>query len=122
MACHPLKVPTPFKIIESVSELQRLGRRMNNCLAGPNIHDWYQLAAGSAVYVASDAPPLVPALNRAGPRVWVLAEARGVRNAHVPRQVLDHLTTALRDAGLTVLHVSPRETLGGLSDWIDVIT
>ena len=109
-------IPEPFRIVQSVGELQNIGRRLDNCLAGTfGTSEWYQLAGGSAAYITSDTPPMIAALLRVGRGVWQLREARGPSNARVPRAAYEQFLKVLRDAGLTIIHQSPRDALSTLN-------
>ena len=112
----PFKVPESFRIVQSVGELQGIGRRLGNCLAGRfGTSEWYQLVGGSAVYITLDTPPMIAALLRVGPGVWQLREARGPGNASIPRPTYEQLLEVLHDAGLTIIHQSPRDVLSTLN-------
>jgi hypothetical protein len=77
-------LPAGYRLVRSTEELQVIGRAFRNCVALPQHHagrHHLSLVAGSTVYLASDAPPLLVALHRIEGSLWVLEQmSNDIRN------------------------------------------
>lgn len=110
----PFSIPPHLRLIRTGKELREMGKRLNNCISsfhGFGSDHLFRLAEGSTVYIASDDPPFMIALTRAGPGLWWIEEARGPRH-----QILSHeddvkLMQSLRDAGVDLVPVEPSQAL-----------
>jgi hypothetical protein len=110
-------VPPPFRLIRTTDELQRVGKAFGNCVALPQ---WsaakfhFDLVNGTAVFLASDEPPLLVLLTRVADRVWHLEQCAGPKNAPPPPGVRAALICDLTAAGLRIVSADPQSSLGRL--------
>jgi hypothetical protein len=110
-------VPPPFHVVATIGELREIGRRFKNCVAhadhlGTNY--WFDLAAGSAVYLTSDEPPLLIALRRIGTDLWHIEQIAGPKGQSLPNDVQLFVESALKEIGLRLVSVSPTYALSNL--------
>jgi hypothetical protein len=109
---------SPFRVIRTVGELRRVGKRLKNCVrgspAGGSDH-YFELTAGTSVYVTSDHPPLLATVQQVGPGLWKLDELNGPQNTRVDTSTKSMLMDALQAAGVRILQDSPADALSVLS-------
>ena len=109
--------PPPFRLVSTTAELQRIGRAFGNCVAFPQWHatqHWFRLLDGTGAYLVADAPPLLAALKRAAPGVWVLDQIAGPENEAPPRGAREALLRGLAAAGAKVVAIDPQSALSRL--------
>jgi len=109
--------PPPFRLVSTTAELQRIGRAFGNCVALPEWHatqHWFRLLDGTGVYLVSGAPPLLIALRRAAPGVWVFDQMAGPKNEAPPRGARAALLRGLASAGVRVVAIDPHAALSRL--------
>jgi hypothetical protein len=98
--------------------LQSIGRAFRNCMVLPDWHAARQhinLIQGTTVFLASDDPPLLAALNRFADRVWQIDQVQAPRNEPPPPGTQAALACALRACGQTVVSTDPHSSLGRLA-------
>ncbi len=114
----PFPVPAPLRLVETIGELHDIGRQFQNCIA-PIGHfatkHWFDLADGSAIYLATDEPPLLIALRRVGPNLWHIEEMSGPKNVSPSTASRCSLEKGLRDAGCRLVPLDPGRALANLS-------
>jgi hypothetical protein len=110
-------VPPPFRLVATTTELQRIGRAFKNCVAAPNwsaMEHHARLLEGRGVYLTSDDPPLLVALRRVAPGVWVFEQMAGPRNAAPPEGARDALLRDLAASGLRIVAADPATAMSRL--------
>ena len=110
-------LPPPLRMATTVGALRRVGRAFQNCLGnlpydGPE--NWLRLVDGSTVYVTSDEPLFVAAIQRRGPSMWTIEQIGGPKNAEVGDAAKAMIISAFRTAGQQVVEISPRHALSRL--------
>jgi hypothetical protein len=106
--------PPPYRIIRTLGEMRGVGKTFNNCLKNLRsfgTHHWFRLASGEAIYVATDAPPMLAALRRVGPDLWHLDEVEGPENADVFSDTKEMLINAFHQVGVRLVRESPAHAL-----------
>ncbi len=109
--------PPPFRLVSTTAELQRVGRAFRNCVALPDwtaAQHWFRQLDGTGAYLVADAPPLLAALRRAAPGVWVLDQIAGPGNEPPPRGARAALLRGLAAAGARVVALDPPSALSRL--------
>jgi hypothetical protein len=110
-------LPPPFRVVQSVGELRRIGAVLDNCvrnLRSQGTEHWFQMAAGSTIYIASDTPAMLAALERVGPDLWTLDQQNGLENASLGGDAKALLIDALKIAGVPLLREDPANVLSML--------
>jgi hypothetical protein len=111
-------VPPLLRLIPTIGELRNIGRRFENCLghfASFGTKHWFDLADGSAVYLAADEPPLLIQLCRVGPDLWHVEQMVGPKNAPPSRAERCAMEQKLKDAGIRLAEVIPGYALSSLA-------
>src|SRR5208283_237726 len=108
----------PFRIIRSVRELREVGAKLKNCVRNYRSYGtdhFFRLAEGSAIYITSDAPPMLAVVQQVGPALWTLDELNGPANARINAATKVMLIDALHAAGIRILSDSPANALSLLT-------
>jgi hypothetical protein len=111
--------PTPYRVITSTEELQRIGKAFGNCVAMPGYHaaDYhFRLLNGTGVFLVSDEPALLVALRRVGGGLWILEQVAGPKNQAPPRGIQTALLRDLAAAGLKIVTIDPQTAYTRLHD------
>jgi hypothetical protein len=114
--------PPPLRLVETVGELRRIGKRFENCvrdLRQFGTSHWIDLAEGRTVFLAGDDPPLLAAVRCVGPGLWMLEQVAGPRNAALPPAAREGILDGLRAAGLRVVPQEPSRALGTLTSYMN---
>jgi hypothetical protein len=93
------------------------GRAFENCLALPQwsaARHHLDLIDGTAVFLASDAPPALAVLHRVADGVWYLDQCAGPKNAPTPPGLRRDLVRGLAAAGLRIVAADAQSSLGRL--------
>jgi hypothetical protein len=109
--------PSPWRLIASTAELQRIGKALGNCVAMPNynaVHHHFRLLDGTNVFLTIDTPPLLASLRRVGADLWVFEQMAGPRNVAPPKGVQAALLRDLTAAGLKIVETDPQSALSRL--------
>ena len=116
-AAPSFSLPSPLRIIRTVRELRGVGKVLDNCvknLRSFGTDHWLRLASGEAVYISTDAPPMLAALRKVGPELWFIDEVEGPPNADILSDTKAMLVNALHQAGVRLVRESPAHALRAL--------
>jgi hypothetical protein len=113
----PFAVPATLRLVETIGELQEIGRRFKNCLAqtatyGTNY--WFDLANGSVVYLTTEEPPLIIALRKVGPDLWHIDQLAGPKDMLPSDGSRRSMEQKLKDAGIKLVALNPGYALSNL--------
>jgi hypothetical protein len=107
--------PPPFRIVRTTDELQKIGKRFENCVALPNWNapqHHVSLIDGTTVFLTSDDPPLLASLQRVARNLYRLEQCVGRKNTSPPPGMRSTLIRGLTTAGLKVVAADAASALG----------
>ena len=115
----PFRLPAGWRQVETLSDLLRWGRRLQNCVArigGGGEHHLTQFVSGADLFFAHDGGPLALAsVHNVGPTLWIIADMtieRSDARTSLSRQTLYvALSEAMVEVGHTLLDVAPASAL-----------
>ncbi len=120
---QPFRCPDGWRHVQHLAELFRLGKQLQNCLAG--IGDGgeshiFQFILGQEVYFVRDSEPLMlAAIESAGPGLWRIAEMAGAtrRSGRLLQcnELSSPLDVVLAEVGHAQLETAPVSALQALS-------
>ena len=113
----PFTVPVTLRLVETIGELREIGRRFKNCLAQTALfgaNHWFDLANGSAVYLATEEPPLLIALRKVGPDLWHIEQLAGPKDIVPSAATRRSMEQKLKDAGIKLVTLNPSYALSNL--------
>lgn len=119
----PFRCPSGWRPVETLSDLFRLGRELQNCVAGiggGGTDHLISFVSGTEIFLTSDSEPTALAsLQNVGPRLWVIAET-AFRRHHPGRLPLIGglriaLGEVLAEAGHVLLEIAPVSALQSIA-------
>ena len=114
----PFPVPAPYRVIEDIGALRRVGLAYKNCIrdswSGPRY--WLGAARGEDVFLTCDEPRFVAHFFRVAPGLYVLTEIAGQANKAVADDDRTTLVEALRAVGAKIIDDDPIYMLTRLMD------
>jgi len=109
-----VSINAPLQQIMSIGELRAIGRRLDLCVSSPmhgGVEHWMRLIGGESLFLTHEAQPVLIELRRSGRGVWHLEDARAAHNRPVFPPARREIVELLRAGGLSVVPISPAESL-----------
>lgn len=119
----PCRCPDGWRQVTKLSDLFKLGRDLENCVAGVGgggEHHLVNFITGEEFFLVSDsAPPALTSVQSAGPTLWIISQMAVGRGRPETGLLLGELRTAMRavltEAGHTLLEITPTSAIQSIS-------